>query len=70
MLRSFDIFEKFPDSSTLWRSRVSGRFETERKIQELSEHSRNEFHAMDAFVKQPITPKRTPRPAARAASNG
>lgn len=47
MRRDFDVFEKFPDGSTLWRACVSGRFEAERKIQELKERSENEFYSLD-----------------------
>jgi len=63
---SFDIFEKFPDGSTLWRACVSGRYETHRKIQELTEHSKNDFYAINILVNQPITStvKSVPRSAA------
>jgi hypothetical protein len=47
MRRDFDIFEKFPDGSTLWRACVPGRFEAQRKMQEFAEHSENEFYAID-----------------------
>lgn len=42
-LRNFDIFEKFPDGSMTWRTCVCGKFEAERKLHELTEHSNNEF---------------------------
>jgi hypothetical protein len=47
MRRDYDVFEKFPDGSTLWRTCVSGRFEAQRKMQELAEHSENEFFLID-----------------------
>ena len=47
MLRSFDIIEKFPDGSRIWRTCVFGRYEAERKLQELTEHSNNEFVTID-----------------------
>jgi hypothetical protein len=47
MRRVYDVLEKFPDGSTLWRACVSGRFEANRKMQELSEHSGNEFFLID-----------------------
>ena len=47
MRREFDIFEKFPDGSTVWRICVCGRYETERKLHSLSEHSENEFYAIE-----------------------
>jgi hypothetical protein len=43
MRHVYDIFEKFPDASTLWRASVVGRFEANRRMQELAEYSRNEF---------------------------
>ena len=72
MLHDFDIFEKFPDGSTLWRACVSGRYETQRKMQELTEHSKNEFYAIDIVVNQTMAPpvKSASRPAAKAAANG
>jgi len=72
MRHNFDIFEKFPDGSTLWRACVSGRYETQRKIQEFSEHSKNEFYAIDILVSErlPSPVKGVSRPAAKAASNG
>ena len=48
MRRAYEVFEKFPDGSTLWRATVQGRFEAERKRQELTEHSENEFFLMEA----------------------
>jgi len=47
MRRKYDIFEKFPDGSTLWRACVSGRYETHRKMQAFAEHSENVFYAID-----------------------
>lgn len=47
MRRDFDIFEKFPDGSTLWRACVPGWFEAQRKMQEFAERSENEFYAID-----------------------
>jgi hypothetical protein len=48
MRRAYEVFEEFPDGSTLWRATVQGRFEAERKRQELAEHSENEFFLMEA----------------------
>jgi len=47
MRRDYDIFEKFPDGSTLWRACVAGRYEAQRKVAELAEHSENEFFVID-----------------------
>jgi hypothetical protein len=45
--RDYDIFEKFPDGSTLWRACVSGRYAAQRKMQEMGEYSNNEFFVID-----------------------
>jgi hypothetical protein len=50
MRHDYDIFEKFTDGSSIWRACVSGRFDAQRKIQELAEHSANEFFAIDIQV--------------------
>jgi hypothetical protein len=47
ILRNFDIFEKFPNGSIAWRTCVFGRYEAERKLHKLTEHSNNEFVAID-----------------------
>jgi hypothetical protein len=41
------IFGEFPDGSSIWRASISGRYDTQRKIQELAEHSYNHFYAID-----------------------
>jgi hypothetical protein len=47
MRRDYDVFEKFHDGSTLWRACVTGRFEAQRKINELAELSENDFFLID-----------------------
>jgi hypothetical protein len=49
ILRNFDIYEKFPNGSITWRTCVFGKFEAERKLHELTEHSNNdnEFLAIE-----------------------
>jgi hypothetical protein len=47
MRRNYDIFERFADGSSLWQAYAQGRFDARRKIQELAEHSKNEFFAID-----------------------
>jgi hypothetical protein len=73
MPRDFDIFEKFPDGSKIWRTCVSGQFEADRKIQELAEHSNNEFVAIDIQAWDPssviVGPHRS-QSAAKKAANG
>ena len=54
MRRDFDIFEKFPDGSTLWRVCVSGEFEAQRKVHDLTEHSDNKFYAIDIQAGGPL----------------
>jgi hypothetical protein len=46
MKHQYDIFEEFLDGSLVWRVSVSGRYDTERKIQEFAEQSYNRFHAI------------------------
>jgi hypothetical protein len=71
MRHDYDIFEKFPDGSTIWRVCMSGRFEAERKMKELAEHSKNQFYAIDIMVNRPIAPrlKIISGPGANAAAN-
>jgi hypothetical protein len=54
MMRDYDIFEKFPDGSMIWRACVFGRDETHRKLRELAECSPNEFVAIDIHVGEPL----------------
>jgi hypothetical protein len=73
MQRNFDIFEKFPDGSTIWRTCVSGQFETHRKLAELAEHSENEFVAVDIQAGNRFPGNASPRksnPIAKKAAAG
>jgi hypothetical protein len=56
MRHDYDIFEKFPDGSTLWRVCVSGRFEAQRKIQEFAEFSPNVFFMIDIKATELLPP--------------
>jgi hypothetical protein len=47
MRREYDIFEKFHDGSTIWRATIAGRFEAERRMNELAERSQNDFFLID-----------------------
>ena len=72
MLRNFDIIEKFPDGSMIWRTCVFGQFEAERMLQELGVHSENEFLAVDIESGEPlptVAPKKS-RPEFRKAATG
>jgi hypothetical protein len=71
MVRNFDIIEKFPDGSMIWRTCVFGQFEAERKLQELAEHSKNEFLAVDIESGESlptITPQKSRQVIKKAAS--
>jgi len=47
MKNEYDLFEKFPDGSSLWRDSISG-FETTRlRLQGLARRSENEFYALN-----------------------
>jgi hypothetical protein len=73
MRRPYDVFEKFPDGSTLWRACVNGRYEAQRKMHELAEHSGNEFFLIDirAEVILPlISTRRNSRPLIESAAGG
>ena len=47
MQRAYDIFERFPDGSSKWRTFASGEDDTQRKLQDLAERSEKEFFAID-----------------------
>jgi hypothetical protein len=61
MRGEYDVFESFPDGSTLWRGCVTGRYEAQRKIQELREHSENDFTFLDMNAQCFIPTKVTTR---------
>jgi hypothetical protein len=68
----YDVFEKFPDGSTLWRASTTGKFETQRRIQSLAEHSDNEFYAIriQSVGNLPQILTHNARPSARSAAEG
>jgi hypothetical protein len=43
----YDIFEKLPDNSFVWRACVPGRYNTECKLRELAETSNNQFYILN-----------------------
>ena len=61
MDRTYDIFEKFPDGCSIWRACVSGKYEVQRKLQELAEHSENEFFFVDLLSQDPVPINLPPR---------
>jgi hypothetical protein len=52
MLHEYDIFERFPDGSSVWRATISGRYEAQRKMQEFAEYSDNAFFTLDIYKAQ------------------
>ena len=60
MDREYDIFEKFPDGSQIWRAFVKGLIEARARVVELSETSLNEFYAIRTPTKEVVatSPKR------------
>jgi hypothetical protein len=54
MKQDYDIFERFDDGSTIWRSYVCGEYEAQRKIAEFSERSKNEFYAINLKEDRPL----------------
>jgi len=61
MSNNYDIFEKFPNGCSIWRACVLGQYEAQRKIQELAEHSENEFFVVDLLYQDPVPMRQTYR---------
>jgi hypothetical protein len=47
MIREYDLFEKFPDGSSLWRASIRGLVGTQLYLRALAEKSGNQFYAID-----------------------
>ena len=47
MVHEYDLFEKFPDGSSLWRASVLGLESARIHLQELSRKSNNQHFAID-----------------------
>jgi hypothetical protein len=45
--RDYDVFEEFPDGSTVWRARVFGMGNVELKLRELSKGTSNKLFAIN-----------------------
>jgi len=45
--REYDVFEEFPDGSTVWRACVFGMGNVERKLHELASETTNKFFALN-----------------------
>ena len=47
MKQEYDLFEKFPDGSSLWRNSVCGLGTTRVRLWELAQRSENHFYAIN-----------------------
>ena|ERR1700680_4178638 len=47
MKNGHDLFEKFPDGSSLWRDTVPGFIIAHLRLKELTRRSQNEFYALN-----------------------
>jgi hypothetical protein len=52
--REYDIFEKFPDGSHIWRAFVKGLIDARARVEELAESSANEFYAIHTPSKEVV----------------
>jgi hypothetical protein len=52
--REYDIFEKFPDGTHIWRAYVRGLIEARARVAQLSETSTNEFYAIHTPTKEVV----------------
>jgi hypothetical protein len=50
MDREYELFEKFSDGSSLWRSSVIGLGNARLQLQELTRKSKNQFYVIDIFA--------------------
>jgi hypothetical protein len=60
--RDYDIFEEFPDGSTIWRACVFGMGNVELKLHELAKETSNKFFALNLRegTQAPIRPMKFP----------
>ena len=47
MNQEHDLFERFPDGSSLWRDSIRGPKKTRIRLHELARRSENEFYAIN-----------------------
>ena len=69
MRRDYEVFERFPDGSTLYRACVTGRFEAQRKLHEFREHSENEFFILDVVKPHRFIPTNFDKPLKKFAQS-
>ena len=60
--RDYDLFEKFPDGSVVWRDFVPGLENALARLKELSKLSPNEHFAMHMPSKAIVTRVNVPKP--------
>jgi len=65
--REYDIFEKYPDGSLLWRAVVTGRDQAAAKLHELAARTANEVQMIHVSSKTVIAVLNAPQ-AKRQAS--
>lgn len=56
MSHQYDLFEKFPDGSSLWRACVLGRQSACLQLLDLSKRSQNQFYAINVVSGKTIFP--------------
>lgn len=47
MRHEYDLFEKFPDGSSLWRASAKGLESARHHLADLARHSSNQFYAIN-----------------------
>ena len=47
MQHDFDLFEKLADGPSMWRTCASGQTDAQQKLENLTDHSQNEFYSID-----------------------
>jgi hypothetical protein len=60
--REYDIFERLPDGTDLWREFVVGLEPSRRKLQELAAGSKNEFYAIHTPTKEIVARENVRQP--------
>ena len=53
--RTYDVFEKLPDGSLVWRETIKGHENAIRKLQELSAKTPNELQLIDLDTKAVVS---------------
>ena len=66
----YDLFEKFPDGSSLWRACAIGVQGARHHMCELAKRSSNQFYAMNVVSGKIILPEVRPSPLMVAQAGG